>query len=119
MTRTDHTTTDLAHLEHISDPHAIDVLKIPLSKIFTDDTGRFPIRARSGNQYLMVAYHQLSNAILIHPFASKADAHRIPTYNAIMAKLTTGGQTVNLHILDNEASAAYRTAITANGCTYY
>ena len=25
--------------------------------LYTDDTGRFPIRARSGNQYVMVAYH--------------------------------------------------------------
>ena len=27
------------------------------SKLYTDDTGRFPFRARSGNQYVMVAYH--------------------------------------------------------------
>ena len=110
--------TILNALDPMADPNAIDVLEIPLNKIFTDDTGRFPIRARSGHQYLMVAFHQRSNAILIRPFASKADAHRIPTYNAIMTKLATSGQVVNLHILDNEASAAYRAAITANGCTY-
>ena len=98
--------------------NTVDLLEIPLSKLFTDDTGRFPIRARSGNQYLMVAYHQQTNAILVRPFASKADTHRIPTYEAIMAKFTSRGQMVNLHILDNEASAAYKAAITANGCTY-
>ena len=32
--------------------------------LYTDDTGRFPIRARSGNQYVMVAYHS-SNIILV------------------------------------------------------
>jgi hypothetical protein len=97
---------------------AIELLEVPLNKLFTDDTGRFPIRARSGNQYLMVAYHYASNAILIRPFASKADGHRIPAYMAIMARLKQSGKTVDIHILDNEASAAYRAAITASGCTY-
>jgi hypothetical protein len=98
--------------------HTVGLLEIPLNKLFTDDTGRFPIRARSGNQYLMVAYHYTTNAILIRPFASKADAHRIPAYTAIMQRFKTKGQSVDIHILDNEASAAYRAAITANGCTY-
>ena len=29
----------------------------PISKVYTDDTGRFPIHAHSGNQYIMIAYH--------------------------------------------------------------
>ncbi len=32
--------------------------------------------------------------------------------------LKSSGQSVDIHILDNKASAAYRAAITANGCTY-
>ena len=39
-------------------------------KIYTDDTGRFPSKARSGNKYVMVAYHS-SNVILFEHFASK------------------------------------------------
>ena len=27
-----------------------------ISKLYTDDTGRFPVRARSGNQYVMIVY---------------------------------------------------------------
>ena len=39
--------------------------EIPLNYIFTDDTGCFTPRARSGNQYIMVALHSKSNAILV------------------------------------------------------
>ena len=114
----DHDQQDLALDRDVPPAHTLEIMDLLLNKLFTDDTGRFPIRARSGNQYLMVAYHYLTNAILIQPFASKADAHRIRAYQTIMTKLKTRNQTVHIHILDNEASAAYRTAITANGCTY-
>jgi hypothetical protein len=29
----------------------------PISKLYTDDMGRFSVRSRSGNQYIMLAYH--------------------------------------------------------------
>jgi hypothetical protein len=29
----------------------------PLSRLYTDNTGHFPIRARTGNQYIMIAFH--------------------------------------------------------------
>jgi hypothetical protein len=52
-----------------------------LDTLYTDDMGRFPIRAQSGNQYVMLAYHAGANAILVEPFQTKADHHRIPAYN--------------------------------------
>ena len=42
-----------------------------ISKFYTDDTGKFPVRSLSGNQYIMVAYHCDLNAILAVPFTSK------------------------------------------------
>ena len=39
-----------------------------ISKLDTDDTVIFPIRYRSGNQYLIIVYHCISNAILVAPF---------------------------------------------------
>eukprot|EP00804_Cyclotella_cryptica_P014697 CCRYP_012699-RA/>CCRYP_012699-RA protein AED:0.53 eAED:0.32 QI:0/0/0/0.66/0/0/3/0/421 len=49
---------------------AIDLFTIPLNKIFTDDTGCFHPRTRSGNQYIMIAFHADTNAILVRPFPS-------------------------------------------------
>ena len=39
-----------------------------INKIYTDDTGQLPIKARSGNQYIMVSYHSQSKSILVAPF---------------------------------------------------
>ena len=35
-----------------------------ISKLYTDDTGCFPVKAHSGNQYVMIAYHADGNLIL-------------------------------------------------------
>jgi hypothetical protein len=47
----------------------------PLSRLYTDNTSRFPIRARSGNQYIMIAFHADGNLILQQAFKSKSDRH--------------------------------------------
>jgi hypothetical protein len=78
----------------------------PLSKLNTDDTGCFPVRACSGNQYAMIAFHPNGNLILQQAFMSKNNCHRIAAYNAIMSCLASQGLAVDLQILDNETSAA-------------
>ena len=108
------------HATSLTDPHKlmVEVHVVPINRIFTDDTGRFTPRARSGNQYIMVTLHGPSNAILVRPFASKHDSHRIAAYNDVYDRLSTAGQAPTLHILDNEVSGAFQKAITANNCTF-
>jgi hypothetical protein len=96
--------------------NTVKLMELPFNQLFTDDTGRFHPRARSGNQYLMVALHSKSNAILVQPFATKQDAHRIPAYKAIHSRLAATNNKPDIHIMDNEASAAMQLAITTNGC---
>jgi hypothetical protein len=96
----------------------ITIHKIPINYIFTDDTGRFTPRARSGNQYVMVALHSESNAILVQPFQTKADAHRIAAYTSLFERLKGRNATPDTHVLDNKASRAFLQAITNNGCHY-
>jgi hypothetical protein len=88
------------------------VITKPLSKHFTDDTGCFPIRARSSNQYIMIAFHANGNLILQQAFKSKSNRHRIAAYNTIMTCLVARGLSVDLKILDNKASTAFKEAIT-------
>ena len=45
-------------------------------------------------------------------FKTKSDHHRIAAYNAIMTRLAARGLSVDLQILDNKASVAYKEAIT-------
>jgi hypothetical protein len=60
----------------------------------------------------MIAYHADGNLILQEPFQTRSDRHHIAAYNSIMTRLAAQGLSVDLQILDNEASAAYKQAIT-------
>ncbi len=84
----------------------------PLSRLYTDDTGHFPIRACLGNQYIMIAFHAYGNLILQQAFKSKSDHHQIAAYNAIMTCLAAKVLLVDLQILNNKTSMAYKEAIT-------
>ncbi len=83
-----------------------------ISKLYLDDTGQFPVCARSGNQYVMIAYHTVRNLILQQAFATKADKHCLSAFNVIMTCLTAQGLSVNLNIRDNKASADFKRVIT-------
>jgi hypothetical protein len=83
-----------------------------LSKLFTNDTGRFPVRAHSVNQYVMIAFHTDGNLILQQAFKSKSNRHRIAAYNTIMTRLAARGLSADLQIMDNRTNSAYIEAIT-------
>ena len=87
----------------------------PFRKLYTDDMGRFPVRSCRFNHYIMLAYHVNTNAILIKPFQSRNDRHRLAAYDRIMDHLKNAGHKVNLQILDNEASKAYKLNIQDKG----
>ena len=59
----------------------------PISKLYTDNMGRFPVRSCSGNNLIMLAYHVDTNAILVEPFASRHNRHRLAAADRIMANL--------------------------------
>ncbi len=44
--------------------HEVFLRVYPISKCYTDDTGRFLVRTCLGNQYVMIAYHTDGNLIL-------------------------------------------------------
>ena len=80
----------------------------PISKLYTDDMGRFPVCYRSGNHFLMFSYHSDTDVILVYPFESRHDRHRLAAADQIMNHLIKRGHGVDLQILDNECSAAYK-----------
>ena len=83
-----------------------------ISTLYTDDTGRFPIRSRISNQYLMVAYHCDTNTIIIEPFHTREDCHHIPAYTHIMTCLKNYGHVLDHQVLNKEASKEYRLHVT-------
>jgi hypothetical protein len=92
--------------------HQVFIKVHPISRLYTDDTGRFPVKVRLGNQYVMIAYHADGNLILQQAFMTRNDRHRIVAYNTIMSQLAARGLAIDLQILNNEASTAYKEAIT-------
>ncbi len=96
-----------------------EICKLPLTHLFRDYTGRFNPCAQSGNQYIMVGLHTTSNAILVRPFVSKHDCHRISAYSDMFACLNAVGAAPTIHVIDNEASIAFQWAIVAtNKCKF-
>jgi hypothetical protein len=65
----------------------VHIRVVPISKLYTDDTGCFPVKARSGNEYVMIAYHANGNLILQQAFKTRSDKYRIAAYNSIMTRL--------------------------------
>ena len=62
----------------------------------------------------MIAHHCDSNAILAVLFKTWADRHQMIAYNTIMQRLKDRKLIVDLQILDNEASKAYKQTITSD-----
>ena len=87
----------------------------PIRKLYTNDMGRFPVGSRSGNYFIMLAYYVDSNIILVEPFQSRHNRHRLAAANRIISRLQKNGHNVDLQILDNEYSTTYKLKIEENG----
>jgi hypothetical protein len=55
--------------------------------IFSDQTGQFPTKSKSGNKYIMVMVEIDSNAILVEPMKSRKDAEMIRAYDKLVKRL--------------------------------
>ena len=71
-------------------------------KLFSDQTGRFPNKSSRGNQYIMIAYDQDSNAILAQPIKTRSEHELLKAMTAIHKYLKERGLHPKLQILDNE-----------------
>ena len=60
----------------------------------------------------MIVYHYYLNIILACTFNYRKDVHRLRAYNSIMEQPQSRRHHVDLQVLYNEASAAYRQLIT-------
>ena len=91
--------------------HEIHVWIEHFSGIYTDQTGKFSVGARSANHYIMVMYHCDSNTILYQAFKNRTNGEIVNAYSVSMKRLNNNGHKFNLQVLDNEASQAYQATI--------
>ena len=71
-------------------------------KIYTDQTGRFPVTSSKGNNYILVAYHYNSNIIHAETLKTRSGLDLTAAYQKLHSLLTNRGLRPRLHILDNE-----------------
>ena len=71
-------------------------------KIYTDQTGWFPIPSSKYNKYILVAYHYDSNTIYAESLKTRTGLELKSVYHKIHTLLTNRGLQPSLHILDNE-----------------
>ena len=74
------------------------------SKSYSDQTGKFPVRSASGNQYIFVLYHFDTNSIHALPIKSRHTDQISAAWQKIFDTLQHHGEQPSLHILDNECS---------------
>ena len=55
----------------------VHIYKITIRKLYTDDCGSFPIKSRSVEKYIMIAYHCDTNAILQASFSTASEQNQI------------------------------------------
>ncbi len=83
--------------------------------IYTDQTGRFPVQSNRGNTSLMVCFDVDANYIDAEPIQNHHDNQMIPAYQALWKRVNRGRtDKPKLHILENEASEAFKAEIKKN-----
>ena len=70
-------------------------------KIYTDQTGKFPVASSRSNNYILVAYHFDSNTIHAEPLKTRSGLDLTTAYQKLQSLLTNRGLRPHLHILDN------------------
>ena len=87
-------------------------------RLYSDQTGKFPVTSFKGHQYIIVLYELSSRNILVEPMRNRTAAQMVCAYQKMIDRLANGGIKPTLHILDNECSHEYKVAIEGNDMKY-
>ena len=73
-------------------------------KVYSDQTGRFPITSNRGNCYVVIFYAADGNYIKSYPIKSRHRSQLLKAYEEVYSFLRIRGYRPQLHKLDNETS---------------
>ena len=88
--------------------HMVYAAVIDQGQLYTDLTGRFPVRSSKGNWYVMIVYSYDCNYIKPVAMKSKTATEWVKVFGDIFQELTSKGFKPKLQTMDNEASAALK-----------
>jgi hypothetical protein len=96
-----------------SKTHLMYAVMVDQGQLYTDLTGKFPVRSSKGSPYVMVCYY-----VKVIPMKSRSASEWVNANDTIHQELTVKGFKPKLQTLDNEASAALKNFFTANDVDY-
>jgi hypothetical protein len=88
--------------------HLVYAVVFDQGQLYTDLTGKFPVRSSKGNSYGMVCYVYDCNYVKVIPMKYRSASEWVKAYDTIHQELTVKGFKPKLQTLDNEASAALK-----------
>jgi len=86
----------------------LSVQDLPSGRVFTDQTGPFPVVSTQGTKAVMVLYDYDSNAILIEGITSRGKAELLRAYTHLLGRLHQAGLKPTLQRMDNEISEVFK-----------
>jgi hypothetical protein len=98
--------------------HLVYAVVADQGQLYTDLTGKFPVRSSKGNSYVMLCYIYGCNCIKFVPMKSRSASEWVKAYGSIHQELTVKGFKPKLQTLDNEASTALKNFFTAQSINY-
>jgi hypothetical protein len=87
-------------------------------QLYTDLTGKFPVRSSKGKSYVMVCYIYDCNYVKVIPMKSRSASEWVKAYDSVHQELTVKGFKPKLQTLDNEASAVLKNFFTVSDIAY-
>ena len=112
--------THISNSDTFNDNQSQDhYLKIEsMQKIYTDQTGRFPIALSNGYKYCFVSYAFDANTILVEPIKNRSVGELVRAHNTIIQFLKQKGYKSNMYYLYNEAPQSIKAYDTNNNIKY-
>jgi hypothetical protein len=98
--------------------HLVYAVIVDQGQLYTDLTGKFPVRSSKGNSYVMLCYIYDCNYIKVVPMKSMSASEWVKSYDSIHKELTVKGFKPKLQTLDNKASTALKNFFTVNNIAY-
>jgi hypothetical protein len=88
--------------------HLVYAVVVDQGQLYTDLTGKFPVRSSKGNSYVMVCYIYDCNYVKVITMRSRSASEWVKAYYSIHQELTVKGFKPKLQTLNNEASSALK-----------
>jgi hypothetical protein len=98
--------------------HLVYAVVVDQGQLYTDLTGKFPVRSSKGNSYIMVCYVYDCNYVKVVPMKSRSALEWVKAYDSVHQEFTVKRFKPKLQTLDNQASAALKNLFTVNDIDY-